>query len=109
MMIDQEDRKIEELLTEKAKYICRDWHYNFNPLVVLNPRFKKTLGICTPEIEIIELNKEFVKLNPTNIVLEILKHELVHLKYWGHGKNFRRECERLGLKIHPGKNSNIKL
>ena len=109
MISDWNNEKIEKFLTETANNICESWQYDYDPIVVLNPKFKTTLGMCTPEIEIIELNEKFVKLNSSNIVLQILKHELVHLKYFGHRRDFKEECKRLELKIHPGKNSNIKL
>ena len=71
-----------------------------------SPRRSKTfLGAYNPNYDHIELNpllKDFIGTEPFN---NVLAHEMIHILYLGHGKDFLDEAERLnntfGLHITP--------
>jgi predicted SprT family Zn-dependent metalloprotease len=98
-----------EKLTKIAKNICKKWDYNQDVVVDLNPRLRSTLGQCYYEDNFICLNKKFVEKNSRQIVVEVLKHELIHFQYKYHDKNFKNECKKRGIRVHPGEDINIKL
>lgn len=61
------------------------------------------------EEHVIEINKDFVVLNPWERVLETLRHEMIHLYLIGvvnehgckgHGKKFKAEADRVGVPCH---------
>jgi predicted SprT family Zn-dependent metalloprotease len=98
-----------EKLTKIAKNICKEWGYNQDVIVDLNPRLRSTLGQCYYEDNFIFLNRRFVEKNPRKIVVEVLKHEIIHFRYKYHDKNFKNECKKRGIRVHPGEDINIKL
>ena len=96
-------------LTEIAKKICIKWNYDSNIVVDLNPKLKTTLGECYYNDNFICLNKNFVEKNSEYIVVKVLKHEIIHFKFPHHNKDFKNECEKFNIPVHPGKDTNIRL
>jgi len=101
----------EKYLNQRATEICEKWGYEKFPLVILNPMLNGTLGQCIYEYDIplIELNENFVRLNPKEIVENVLKHEIVHIYFPYHNKLFRKECERRNVPYHIFLQEEIKL
>ena len=105
------EEEIERYLNQRAIEICSEWKYDNFPLVMLNPRLNGTLGQCIYEYDppLIELNENFVKLNPEEVVEDVLKHEIAHTRYPHHNKLFKKECERRGIPYHVYLQKEIKL
>jgi hypothetical protein len=59
-------------------------------------RMITTWGTCYRGRGLIRISSIF-KDRPLNEVLALLSHEMIHIRYAGHGKRFRQELKRIGL------------
>ena len=59
-------------------------------------RMITTWGCCYPDRELIRISS-FFKDRPLPELLALLGHEMIHIKYRGHGIRFKRELKRIGL------------
>ena len=78
-----------EILRQKVKEICNvHKDYNFNPSEITVTALKSRWGSCSSKGKI-TLNTELVKLDG-RFADYVIIHELCHLKYHNHGKDFYR-------------------
>jgi predicted SprT family Zn-dependent metalloprotease len=56
-------------------------------------------GTCDPRRRIITLSRAYHEHYPGDLD-DTLKHEMIHLRYHGHGPAFRREATRVGATVH---------
>ena len=56
-------------------------------------------GTCDPRRRIITLSRSYHEHFPGDLD-DTLKHEMIHLRYHGHGPAFRREAARVGATVH---------
>ena len=59
-------------------------------------RMITTWGCCYPDRKLIRISS-FFKDRPLPELLALLCHEMIHIKYRGHGIKFKRELKRIGL------------
>jgi hypothetical protein len=59
-------------------------------------RMISTWGCCYPDQHLIRISS-FFKERPLPEVLALLLHEMIHIRYRGHGIRFRNELKRIGL------------
>lgn len=59
-------------------------------------RMITTWGSCHPHKKLIRVSR-FFQNRPLQELLALLCHEMIHIKYRGHGKRFRNELARIGL------------
>ena len=59
-------------------------------------RMITTWGSCHPHKKVIRVSRLFQN-RPLPELLALLCHEMIHIKYRGHGKRFRSELARVGL------------
>jgi predicted SprT family Zn-dependent metalloprotease len=59
-------------------------------------RMITTWGVCYRRRRLIRISSIF-KTRPLEEVLALLSHEMIHIRYVGHGKRFRQELKRIGL------------
>jgi len=55
-----------------------------------------TWGACYRGKKLIRISTIF-KNRPLEEILALLGHEMIHIRYVGHGKRFRQELKRIGL------------
>jgi SprT-like family len=55
-----------------------------------------TWGLCYRHKKLIRISSIF-KNRPLDEILALLGHEMIHIRYGGHGKRFRQELKRIGL------------
>ena len=86
--------KASEVFRMKVIEICNIYRdYNFNPSEVTVKSLKSRWGSCSSKGRI-TLNAELIKLEE-RFTLYVIIHELCHLKYHNHGKEFYRLLEEL--------------
>lgn len=56
-------------------------------------------GTCQRQRLLITLSRPYHERFPQDID-DTLKHEMIHLRYAGHGPAFRREAQRVGASVH---------
>jgi len=87
-------KKAEEIFSTKLKEILNKYkEYQFSPTQFAVRSLKSRWGSCTSKGKI-TINSELVKLSERFIDYVIL-HELCHLKYHNHGKDYYRLLETL--------------
>jgi SprT-like family protein len=59
-------------------------------------RMITTWGMCYRRKKLIRISS-FFKLRPLEEILALLSHEMIHIRYGGHGKKFHQELKRIGL------------
>ncbi len=59
-------------------------------------RMITTWGACYRGKKLIRISSIF-KNRPLDEVLALLSHEMIHIRYGGHGKRFHQELKRIGL------------
>jgi hypothetical protein len=59
-------------------------------------RMITTWGMCYRGKKLIRISSYF-KLRPLEEILALLSHEMIHIRYGGHGQRFHRELKRIGL------------
>ncbi len=59
-------------------------------------RMITTWGACYRRRQLIRISSIF-KERPLDEILALLSHEMIHIRYAGHGKRFRQELKRIGL------------
>ncbi|MCI0416958.1 SprT-like domain-containing protein [bacterium] len=59
-------------------------------------RMITTWGACYRGRQLIRISSIF-KDRPMDEILALLSHEMIHIRYAGHGKRFRQELKRIGL------------
>lgn len=79
--------------------ICEEYGYD-EPQVITSSTMTKALGRCWANKKLIKLNEQFIERNDIEVVTDLLKHEIAHLKFKGHGADFMKECKRMGIKHH---------
>ncbi len=95
---------VEQLILE-FKGIC--WQYKLKlqlPIFEISAT-KKQLGCWIPEQRILRLSEHLIARSSWDMVLMVLKHEIAHqvcCEYWGkkhagHGKDFQKACQLLGV------------
>ncbi len=92
-----------------VKIICEIYGYSYCiPEIIISEEviFRrddvsfKAFGKYSPQTNTITLNKSFCDSNTDKIVVDLLKHEISHLKYPNHGCDFEKECKRTGILRH---------
>lgn len=83
-----------EILIPKVEVICNRYRdYHFNPLTISVKQLKSRWGSCSSKGKI-TLNAELIKLEE-KFADYVIIHELCHLKYHNHGREFYRLLEEL--------------
>lgn len=59
-------------------------------------RMFSTWGTCHRHLQVIRISSLF-KQRPLRELEALLCHEMIHIKYRGHGPRFKRELKRIGL------------
>lgn len=59
-------------------------------------RMITTWGVCYRRRKLIRISSIF-KARPLDEILALLCHEMIHIRYGGHGKRFHQELKRIGL------------
>lgn len=72
------------------------------PEVQISDKMIKRFGKTDPISRIVRLNKRFVELNSKDVIVALIIHELVHLRFPNHGRGFKDEMNRLGYEKHIG-------
>ena len=85
-----------------ADGICYKYDYP-KARIEMSSRLKKCWGLCFIQRKMIRLNKKFIELNSKEIVIDLLKHEICHLKHPNHGGGFVQACAEMGTKNHVWK------
>jgi predicted SprT family Zn-dependent metalloprotease len=85
------------LLDKLCELICEEYKYD-KPIIVLDDI--DSFGYCYRSKKKIVLNRTLCELNYTEIIKDLLKHEVAHLRYPNHGKDFEAECKRMGIQRH---------
>lgn len=100
---------INQLTRYANKFLREEYNLELTVPIQINGRLKSTFGRFvyirqTNKPLRVEMNKIFVTNNPDNIVLDVLKHELVHyvmclkgLPFSDGSVAFERELSRLGV------------
>lgn len=97
-MIDLETDKNE--LQNIADELCIKYNYP-KANIKVSKKMKSMWGKCYPIRKSIVLSEEFIKLNSKNVVSDLIKHEICHLKFYpGHGEEFTKACAEMGIKNH---------
>lgn len=83
-----------EIFNQKVEEICNIYKdYNFNPSEIVVKSLKSRWGSCSSKGKI-TLNAELIKLDE-RFADYVIIHELCHLKYHNHGKDYYRLLEEL--------------
>jgi hypothetical protein len=94
-----------EQLVHEFKDIC--WSYRVQlrtPIFELSAA-KQQLGCWLPDQRILRISSHFIASSSWDVVLMVLKHEMAHqlcseyfgLSHAGHGKEFQKACQLLGV------------
>lgn len=59
-------------------------------------RMITTWGCCYPSRRVIRVSSWF-QTRPRRELEAVLAHEMIHIRYQGHGRSFRKELKRIGL------------
>jgi len=91
------------------KFLKETYGMSLSVPLELNGRLKRACGrfvyyVRSGEPKVVEMNKEFVENNEPVVVLDVLRHELVHYALFMQGKPhadghpvFEKELKRLGI------------
>lgn len=85
-------------IKENIKQICEKYGYD-TPEIVIDDNLH-AYGKCNPQTKIITLKESFCDRNSDKVVTDLLKHEIVHLRYPRHNYIFEEECRRMGISKH---------
>ncbi len=77
--------------------IANQWGYSA-PNIIFNNRISKTLAFYNTRTNTIEFNTRFVQRNKKEVIIALIKHEIAHIKHWGHNTNFTKACCEMGIK-----------
>lgn len=85
--------------------ICFQYRLTLQPPVFELSGAKKQLGCWLPNQRTIKISQLLIREHPWDVVLMVLKHEMAHqvcselygLKHAGHGRDFQRACQMLGV------------
>jgi predicted metal-dependent hydrolase len=80
-----------QILRERLDILSKKYNFSYNRIYIRNQRTR--WGSCSSKNNI-SLNSKLAHL-PKKLIEYVLLHELVHLKYRNHGKNFWKELEDL--------------
>lgn len=84
---------------ELAKLIMTKYGYPFHEvMVILDKQPKHSIAYICPWVLTIHLSPAWFKCNGADFAVHILKHEIAHIKYSGHGPAFKAECLRMGIR-----------
>jgi predicted metal-dependent hydrolase len=87
-------KKAEEIFSAKLKEILNKYkEYQFSPTQFAVRSLKSRWGSCSSKGKI-TISSELVKLDE-HFIEYVIKHELCHLKYHNHGKDYYRLLETL--------------
>ena len=82
---------------QQVPVLCEQYDYD-EPQVIISSTMTNVIGRCFINKKLIKLNERFVDNNTIEVVVSLLKHEIAHLKFRGHGNDFIEECHRMGIK-----------
>jgi predicted SprT family Zn-dependent metalloprotease len=94
-----DNKNIQQTVGEMTELICNHYGYRV-PIVILNGRLSNVWGRCFRNENKIELSTGFCLANSDDIVFGLIKHEVAHFKFLGHGQDFTDECARMGISQH---------
>ena len=92
-------REDKDELQRMADELCVKYNYP-KATIEVSKKMKLMWGKCYPIRKSIVLSEEFIKLNSKNIVRDLIKHEICHLKFSSHGKRFTNACAEMGIENH---------
>ncbi len=70
--------------------------YNYPKVKIILTNNISAIGECYYWIKEIHLNKRKCEAHTEKYVYNLIKHEIVHLKYPDHSLNFTKECRNIG-------------
>ena len=79
-----------------ANEICDQYEYPHPSKIILDKRYKYRMAYTHCSKRIIRMNAYLVQHNPEEIIIALLKHEIVHFKYCDHEADFIAEVHRMG-------------
>ena len=79
----------------KADEIAEMYGYP-RPIIKLSSRLKRTHGTCDYFTRIITLSTVYCEIETDEVIINLLKHEIAHLKHPNHGPDFKRACMYMG-------------
>ena len=85
-----------------ADAIC-DKHGYPHATIEISKRMKRAFGMCYYDRKVIRLNEKFVESNTQEVIVDLIKHEVCHLKHPNHGYGFTRACAEMGTLNHVWK------
>lgn len=88
---------------ERCQEIATELSAQYNlpgVLVTFNKHMSTTWGKCYWLEQRIDLNYKFCQLNSEDVVRDLIKHELAHLKVPNHGEEFVGVCKEMGIPKH---------
>jgi hypothetical protein len=99
------DRLWNRQFLHEFRLICYQHALSLDPPVFAISNSKKQLGNWRPGIRQITISRNLILHYPWDVTLKILKHEMAHQicteifddQNGGHGENFNRACDLLGL------------
>lgn len=71
--------------------------------VIYNKRLLAVFGRCNYNKDgsrFIEISHRFAEINIDKIVKAVIKHEIAHIDTTGHGDDFKRACNGMGISYH---------
>ncbi len=107
----QDMPKPEVSLPDEAELVCRFDRFNaiffdgqlVRPQITYSNRMRAA-GSFTPAEHLIKIGRKYHEIFPEDID-DTLKHEMIHLLYFRHDADFKREARRLGTSLkarsHP--------
>jgi hypothetical protein len=95
---------LEQLLREHAD-ICFQYRIDLAPPILELSNSRSRMGCWLPKTGILRISRRLITAHAWNVVLMVLKHEMAHQvcseiflsPEQGHGPDFRRACELLGV------------
>lgn len=75
--------------------------YGYAPRTIsvrISPTLKSSIAYVTASKGKFTLSGPWFSCNGSDFAMHVLKHEVAHLKYHGHGADFKRECLRMGIR-----------
>ena len=88
--------ELEDDLNEFAAEIAKNYDLPV-PKVLLTSKFKRVWGKCNANDLVIRMNRFFCENNEFEVVYDLLKHEMAHLRASGHGDAFKGVCADMGI------------
>lgn len=82
-----------------ATLILTKYEYPFHEVaIVFDKQPKHSIAYVCPWALTIHLSPAWFKCNGADFAVHVLKHEIAHIKYSGHGPAFKAECLRMGIR-----------